>query len=159
MHFTHDTDDALQGAAALVNTAPGPRQGDLLPDTAALEAFDDLAGEVDVVVSNPPYVPHHMEPVDPEVRDHDPALALYGGGRDGLDLPRRILARAAVLLHPGGTVVLEHAEVQSGALLDHAAADPAWSDARDVPDLTGRPRALVATRTAAPPPASPPRVR
>lgn len=125
----------------------------------ALEAFDDLAGEVDVVVSNPPYVPHHMEPVDPEVRDHDPALALYGGGRDGLELPRRILARAAVLLHPGGTVVLEHAEVQSGALLDHAAADPAWSDARDVPDLTGRPRAHVATRTAAPTPASPPRVR
>ncbi|PKZ42165.1 RNA-binding protein [Kytococcus schroeteri] len=40
MHFTHDTDDALQGAAALVNTAPGPRQGDLLPDTAALEAFE-----------------------------------------------------------------------------------------------------------------------
>jgi len=45
----------------------------------ATTAFDDLAGEVDVVVSNPPYIPVGAVPVDHEVRDHDPEVALYGG--------------------------------------------------------------------------------
>ena len=53
----------------------------------------DLAGQVDVVVSNPPYVPPGQQPVDPEVRDHDPEVALYGGGADGLAVPRAVVAR------------------------------------------------------------------
>ncbi|WP_235929691.1 N5-glutamine methyltransferase family protein, partial [Cellulomonas citrea] len=47
----------------------------------------ELTGRVDVLAANPPYIPPDAEPVDPEVRDHDPDLALYGGGPDGLDLP------------------------------------------------------------------------
>ncbi len=43
---------------------------------------------MDVVVANPPYIPPGARPVDPEVADHDPPLALYGGGADGLDVPR-----------------------------------------------------------------------
>ncbi len=52
----------------------------------------DLQGLVDVVVTNPPYVPDDAIPRDPEVRDHDPALALFGGP-DGLDVVRRLVAR------------------------------------------------------------------
>lgn len=51
-----------------------------------------------MVVSNPPYIPVGAVPVDPEVRDHDPALALYGGSADGLAIPLAVAARAAVLL-------------------------------------------------------------
>ena len=50
----------------------------------ATTAFPELDGQVDVVVSNPPYIPVGMVPLDPEVRDHDPELALYGGSEDGL---------------------------------------------------------------------------
>ena len=72
----------------------------------------DLAGAVDVVVANPPYIPPGSRPVDPEVADHDPPLALYGGGDDGLAVPRGVVASAAGLLQPGGLLVMEHADGQ-----------------------------------------------
>lgn len=106
----------------------------------------DLRGTVDVVVANPPYIPPDAVPLDVEVRDHDPDLALYGGGLDGLMLPAAVVARAADLLHPGGLLVMEHADSQgSGA---RALADgPAWTDVATGQDLTGRDRYLVARRT------------
>ncbi len=65
------------------------------------------------MISNPPYIPHEAwESVAPEVRDHDPAAALWGGGRDGLDLVRAIERSAARLLRPGGVVAVEHADAQ-----------------------------------------------
>ena len=67
----------------------------------ARTALTGLEGQVDVVVTNPPYIPDDAVPVDPEVRDHDPELALYGGGEDGLGLPLAIATRAAALLRPG----------------------------------------------------------
>jgi release factor glutamine methyltransferase len=113
--------------------------------------LDDLAGTVDVVVSNPPYIPPDAEPVDPEVRDHDPDLALYGGGADGLDVPRAVVDAALRLLRPGGLLVMEHAEVQDAAARAVAVATGGFVDVVTRPDLTGRPRMLVARRT---PPAS-----
>ncbi|MEJ5915008.1 peptide chain release factor N(5)-glutamine methyltransferase [Pseudokineococcus sp. 1T1Z-3] len=106
-------------------------------------------GAVDVVVSNPPYIPPDAVPVDPEVRDHDPDLALYGGGSDGLAAPRAVVARAAALLRPGGVVLVEHADVQQPAMLAALAA-PTWTGARGERDLTGRPRWVCAVRGAAP---------
>ncbi|MEJ5944864.1 peptide chain release factor N(5)-glutamine methyltransferase [Pseudokineococcus basanitobsidens] len=111
----------------------------------AATALPGLEGAVDVVVSNPPYVPPGATPVDPEVRDHDPAPALYGGGPDGLAVPRAVLARAAALLRPGGVLLVEHADVQQDALLAALAAGP-WEDARGHADLTGRPRWVRALR-------------
>jgi release factor glutamine methyltransferase len=70
-----------------------------------------LAGQVAVVVSNPPYIPDQMIPREPEVRDHEPRMALYGG-EDGLDIIRGVLRSAAILLKPGGLLVVEHADVQ-----------------------------------------------
>ncbi len=77
-------------------------------------ALARLAGQVAVVVTNPPYVPDMMIPREPEVRDHEPRMALYGGD-DGLDVVRGVLRTAAILLRPGGLLVVEHADVQGNA--------------------------------------------
>ncbi|HEX5522444.1 MAG TPA: peptide chain release factor N(5)-glutamine methyltransferase [Pedococcus sp.] len=112
----------------------------------ATRAFPELEGQVDVVVSNPPYIPLGMVPVDPEVRDHDPDLALYGGSADGLSIPLGVASRAAALLRPGGVLVMEHADTQGESLPAALARTGLWRDIADHEDLTGRPRATVAVR-------------
>ena len=107
-------------------------------------AFDELRGTVDVVISNPPYVPDDAVPRDPEVRLHDPAAALYGGA-DGLDVVRVISRRAQDLLHSGGLLVLEHGELQGAAIRDILSAD-GWRAAATHQDLTRRDRATTALR-------------
>lgn len=122
------------------------RQGDATdPATCA-----DLHGLVDVVVSNPPYIPPEAVPVDPEVRDHDPGIALYGRGRDGLDVPRGVIGVAAGLLRSGGLFVMEHAEVQGEALIRGLLDDGRWGQVHDRLDHAGRPRFVVATRLDSP---------
>ncbi|PWH05604.1 peptide chain release factor N(5)-glutamine methyltransferase [Brachybacterium endophyticum] len=109
----------------------------------------DLLGdltEVDAVLANPPYIPSGAIPRDREVTDHDPARALYGGGEDGLDIPRAVVALAARLLRDGGLLVMEHADVQGAAAREVAAATGAFRAIRTVRDLTGRDRFLVAVR-------------
>ncbi|WP_402466558.1 peptide chain release factor N(5)-glutamine methyltransferase [Isoptericola aurantiacus] len=112
----------------------------------ARTALRELDGTVDVVVSNPPYVPPDAVPQDPEVSGHDPAVALYGLGPDGLEVPRGIAAAAARLLRPGGLLVMEHAEVQAAAARDLVRAH-GFEEAVTRPDLAGRPRMVVARRT------------
>ena len=73
--------------------------------------FRASAGTCDVVTCNPPYIPRDAVPRDPEVRDHEPAMALYGGP-DGLDVIRGIVITAGMLLKSGGLLVIEHADVQ-----------------------------------------------
>ncbi|WP_069386952.1 peptide chain release factor N(5)-glutamine methyltransferase [Cellulosimicrobium cellulans] len=106
-----------------------------------------LDGACDVVVSNPPYVPPDAVPRDPEVAGHDPAVALYGLGADGLEVPRGVTAAAARLLRPGGVYVMEHAEVQAAAARAMVADTGAFADVRTLADLTGRDRMVVARRT------------
>ena len=116
-------------------------------DVTALDEIADLAplaGRVHVLVSNPPYVPSGMVPRDPEVRDHDPQLALYGG-EDGLDIVRGISRSARALVVSGGTLVIEHAESQGRAIRELLTAD-GWRAAATHPDLTGRDRATTALR-------------
>lgn len=113
----------------------------------ARTAYPMLGGRVDLVTCNPPYIPVGQVPVDPEVRDHDPALALYGASADGLGLPRQVAERAAALLRPGGILVIEHADVQGPGLLRALAATGRWRTAQDHPDLSGRPRVVVAVRS------------
>lgn len=108
----------------------------------AAESFEELNGAVDLVVANPPYIPlTAWESVTPEVRDHDPHLALFSGD-DGLDLIRRLERTAARLLRPGGVVGMEHAEVQSEAV--SAVFAGRWAEVRDRHDLAGRPRFVTA---------------
>lgn len=107
-------------------------------------AFDDLAGSVDVVVCNPPYIPlEAWESVAVEARDHDPHLALFSGD-DGLDAMRLLERRAALLLRPGGVVGAEHADVQGASAPGVFAASGRWLDVADHADLAGRPRYLTA---------------
>lgn len=113
-------------------------QGDLA------EAFGELDGTVDVVISNPPYVPDAAIPRDPEVRLFDPPIALYGG-EDGLDIVRVISSVARRLLRPGGLLVLEHGELQGSAIRDLLTAD-GWRGAATHRDLTTRDRATTAVR-------------
>lgn len=117
----------------------------VLGDATAPDTLADLDGTVDLVVTNPPYVPESEIPEQPEVRDHDPSLALYGGSPDGLLIPDRIIDRAARLLRPGGALVMEHDISQGGALVAYAQAH-GFAEAHTGDDLTGRPRYLFATR-------------
>ena len=121
-------------------------QADATSDLTA--ALGDLIGRVDVVVSNPPYIPTGMVPLDPEVRDHDPEVALFGGSADGLAIPLAVAGSAARLLRPAGTLVMEHAESQGSRLVAALRRTGAWSDVRDHQDLSGRPRTVVAVRGA-----------
>jgi release factor glutamine methyltransferase len=110
----------------------------------ATDAFQELNGQVQVVVSNPPYIPAAMVPIYPEVALHDPALALYSG-EDGLDLIRVISKRAQQLLVPGGTIAMEHADLQSEAVVQLLLAD-GWREVVDHKDFNGRPRAVTAIK-------------
>lgn len=107
-------------------------------------ALPELDGSVDVVVSNPPYIPVGMIPRDPEVRLFDPEHALYGGP-DGLDVVRQVSSTAARLLHPGGTVVLEHGE-QQGAAIASLLREDGWRAVASHLDFLGRDRATTAIR-------------
>lgn len=108
------------------------------------DALPDQDGAVDVVISNPPYIPVGAIPRDPEVRLHDPEIALYGG-EDGLDVVRQVSATAQRLLRSGGTLVLEHGELQAAAIGELLAAD-GWHAIAHHRDLTGRDRATTALR-------------
>ena len=112
-------------------------------------AFGDLDGAVDVVVSNPPYIPVGAAIRDPEVAAHDPALSLWSGD-DGLDAIRVVEDVAARLLVPGGVVVVEHADLQGRSAPDVFSRTGRWTDVRDHRDLAGRDRYLTATRTGCP---------
>jgi release factor glutamine methyltransferase len=109
-------------------------------------AFPELEAAVDVVVSNPPYIPVGAIPNDPEVREHDPQVALYGGSPDGLRIPLEVAARGAFLLRSGGLFVMEHADVQGDLLSAALGATGLWQDIADHEDLNGRPRAVTARR-------------
>jgi release factor glutamine methyltransferase len=109
------------------------------------EAFGDLDGTVDVVVSNPPYIPLGADIRDPEVAEHDPALALWSGD-DGLDAMRVLERAAARLLVPGGLLVAEHADLQGETAPAVFTATGRWHDVADHPDLAGRPRYVTARR-------------
>ncbi len=111
---------------------------------AMQEVVGDLVGQLDVVISNPPYIPEAAIPIDPEVRDYDPELALYGG-EDGLDVIRDISGIAAALLRKGGLLVLEHADGQSDAIRELLLGD-GWLSISAFQDATLRYRTITAIR-------------
>jgi release factor glutamine methyltransferase len=106
--------------------------------------FAELDGIVDVVISNPPYIPTDAVPRDPEVRLHDPSLALYGGV-DGMDIMRVVSRRALQLLKPGGLLVVEHADNQAQIVADLFRAD-GWQEIESHQDLSSRNRAVTARK-------------
>jgi release factor glutamine methyltransferase len=101
-----------------------------------------LHGQVDAVVSNPPYVPLGTS-VEPEVRA-DPAEAVFGGA-DGMSLIPDVIARAAALLRPGGVLAVEH-DATHGEAVPRLLRSDAWRDVADHRDLAGQPRYATAVR-------------
>ncbi|GII91261.1 peptide chain release factor N(5)-glutamine methyltransferase [Sinosporangium siamense] len=108
------------------------------------DCLPELNGQVDLVISNPPYIPPGAVPRDPEVRDYDPARALYGSGRDGLQEVRAVERTARRLLRPGGLVAVEHADEQGRSVYLTFPEDNGWRDVRVHQDLTRRDRYVTA---------------
>lgn len=107
-------------------------------------ALPELDDGVDVVISNPPYIPLGAIPRDPEVRLFDPEIALYGG-EDGLDVVHQVSATAWRLLRRGGTLILEHGELQAAQIAALLRQD-GWTAIAHHRDLLGRDRATTALR-------------
>ena len=121
-----DAPSSCGGAMAPVELLPGSWWEPLRP----------WWGGLHLVVSNPPYIPTALlAGLDPEVRDHEPTLALDGGA-DGLDAIRAILCGAPTALAPGGVLLLEHHHDQSEAVLSLMAA-AGLVEGRSHPDLEG----------------------
>lgn len=143
-----EIDEAAAELTAVNLDAAGPGRGQVLHGDLMTELPELAAARpVDAVLSNPPYIPPEAIPRDPEVIAHDPHRALFGGGEDGLEVPRAVLAWAARLLRPGGVLVMEHADVQGPAARDAALAQGGFEQVMTLPDLTGRDRFLLARRT------------
>jgi release factor glutamine methyltransferase len=103
-----------------------------------------LVGRVDLVVANPPYIPDGAV-LEPEVAEHDPAHALFGGP-DGMRVIVPIVALMARLLRPGGRAAVEHDDTtaaQTVAVFDTAGV---FTEVTSRRDLTGRPRFVTARR-------------
>jgi release factor glutamine methyltransferase len=105
----------------------------------ALAAAD---GSVDLVISNPPYIPVGAW-VPPEVGEYDPATALWSG-QDGLDAIRVIERVAGRLLRSGGQVAVEHGAPQGAAVYWVFAEERGWRGTRNHADLAGRDRFVTA---------------
>jgi len=102
-------------------------------------------GRLDLVVANPPYIPSDVvEELDALVRDHEPRLALDGGG-DGLEALRQVIAAAPEMLAPGGWLLLEHHHDQAGPVRQ-LLAGAGLQDCRSAPDLEGHSRFALARR-------------
>lgn len=98
-----------------------------------------------LIVSNPPYIPSaEIETLEPEVRDHDPRLALDGGA-DGLNFYRRLAEQAPGALRPGGRLMMEFGDGQEEKLPALFAA-PTWQIEAVEKDYSTRPRILIARR-------------
>jgi release factor glutamine methyltransferase len=131
-------------AVARANTAALGRRGAVvrLAQGSWFDALpQELRGTFDVVVANPPYVPDSAL-IARQVRDHEPAVALFGGD-DGLDHVRTIVHGAPAWLTPNGTLVVEIGDDQGEAVAGLARA-AGFSRVEVRPDLAGRDRALVA---------------
>lgn len=111
-------------------------------DATHPETLGFLDGLIDVVVTNPPYVPADEMPTQPEAAA-DPHSALYGGSADGLDIPCQIIRRSLTLLRPGGTLLMEHSPSQDEALRTYAAS-LGMVEVSTRTDLAGRMRFLRA---------------
>ena len=108
----------------------------------------ELDGQVDLVVANPPYVPEAVE-LEPEVAEHDPPHAVFGG-QDGMTVITAVIRLAARWLRPGGFFAIEHDETTSLLTSELVSSTGLFDDVVARTDLTGRPRFVTARRGAAP---------
>jgi release factor glutamine methyltransferase len=109
------------------------------------KALTGLDGVVDLVISNPPYIPVGAD-VPPEVGEYEPTAALFSGS-DGLDAIRVVERVSRRLLRPGGLVAVEHGSPQGGQVYWVFAEDNGWLQTRNHTDLAGLDRFVTAARS------------
>ena len=110
-------------------------------DDGLLTEFD---GRVDLVVANPPYVPDAVE-LEPEVSQHDPPHAVFGGP-DGMTVITAVVRLAGRWLRPGGCLAVEHDDTTSFPTSELISGTAFFDDIVARTDLTGRPRFVTARR-------------
>jgi release factor glutamine methyltransferase len=126
--------------------AAGDRPIEVLPgDIADAGLLAELAGEVSVVLANPPYVPESCRAQLSAEVAHDPAEAVFAG-ENGLALMPAVIGLAARLLRPGGFLGIEHDQTHAETLTRLLNASGCWMTVAGRPDLTGRPRFSTAVR-------------
>lgn len=140
IHACDISDEALE--IARINAARLALGGRVLFRKSDLLTLYD-GEEFDFVISNPPYVGEaDADKVQKQVREFEPKIAVFSGG-EGLDIYRRLIPQARMLLRPGGWFVAEMGyseEEQVRALL------PGWADVQVTPDLQGIPRVIAARK-------------
>ncbi|MDJ0395684.1 peptide chain release factor N(5)-glutamine methyltransferase [Rhodococcus sp. G-MC3] len=117
-------------------------------DVTDRSLLTELDGGVDVIVANPPYIPVGAV-LDPEVVDHDPHLALFGGS-DGLSVIEPMIKNIARWLRLGGGVGVEHDDSHGHRVVELFEGRRVFTDVVQHPDLAGRPRFVVASRAVSP---------
>lgn len=141
VHAVELSDEALEWTR---RNAAGSRV--LVHRADARGALPELDGQVDLVISNPPYIPlTEWEYVATEARDYDPQLALFSG-EDGLEMIRALERTAHRLLRPGRWLAVEHSDQQGGSVQRIFLEEYGWVEAGDHRDLTGRPRFFTARK-------------
>jgi release factor glutamine methyltransferase len=110
------------------------------------DLFGDVDGPVDIITANPPYVAgRSASGLQPEVRDHEPHIALFGGG-DGLELVQRVVKEAPPLLRPGGLLLFEFGYGQDVDIEQLLRDSPALAFVDLKRDLQGIARTAIAKR-------------
>ncbi|WP_067975155.1 peptide chain release factor N(5)-glutamine methyltransferase [Mycolicibacter icosiumassiliensis] len=117
-------------------------------DVTTPELLSELDGRVDLMVSNPPYIPEGAD-LDPEVAQHDPEHALFGGV-DGMSVITPLADLAARLLRPGGWFAVEHDDTTPTATVQTVRGTGFFDEVVSRPDLTGRLRFVTAIRNGQP---------
>jgi release factor glutamine methyltransferase len=134
-----DSDAALDYAR---RNAAGTTVEFVRADVTHSGLLTELEGQVDLVVSNPPYVPDGAE-LEPEVVDHDPPHAIFGGP-DGMAVIPAVARLAGRLLRPGGLFAVEHDDSTSSMTAETIGSTELFDDVVARSDLTGRPRFVTA---------------
>ncbi|WP_165241768.1 peptide chain release factor N(5)-glutamine methyltransferase [Corynebacterium lizhenjunii] len=115
----------------------------LAGDACAAATLADLDGTVDLIITNPPYVPR-SEDLQPEVYA-DPDMAVFGGA-DGMEVIRELVPTLERLLAPGGQVGIEHDDATADLVCAQLAASGSFGGIGKLKDLTGRERFVTAVR-------------
>ena len=136
-----DSEDALDYARRNVAGTPVEL---VRADVTAPGLLTELEDGVDLVVANPPYIPDGVT-LEPEVAEHDPPHALFGGP-DGMTVLNAVVALAGRWLSSGGRCAVEHDDTTSATTVDAFTGSGRFDDITPRWDLTGRPRFVTATR-------------
>jgi release factor glutamine methyltransferase len=136
-----DSDDALAYARRNVRDTSVEL---LRADVTDAGLLSELDGTVELLVANPPYIPAGAK-LEPEVAQHDPPHALFGGG-DGMAVVDPIVGLAARLLRAGGLCAVEHDDTTSDRTVEAFTRAGRFVEVTARHDLTGRPRFVTAVR-------------